>query len=129
MPEYRGETALEGAYRELKEETEGELSRENTILTEFAHCAYDSGLRLYYFWGIYRNARPPRVCSTDGTLRWVSTGELLNRGFIPTTQAVCKEWSRRSYQLNKPFSIIVHETGEDRGVKLVKVLQVQDGLV
>lgn len=128
LPGLENETPLEAAYRELEEETEGELHARNILLTEFANCCYDSGLRLHYFWGIYPQNQPPHISPTDGALSWVSRKSLLNRDIIPTTQAVCQEWSRRDFLLNQPFTVFVREVGQDRGVRLVDVIRTSDGL-
>ena len=67
QPEFENETVLEGAYRELKEETLGELNMDNTPLLEFARFKYEHGITLYYFIGIFSNF--PQVPSISPT-RW-----------------------------------------------------------
>ncbi len=127
-PEFENESALDSAYRELEEETEGELGKGNIELKEFARCVYDSGPVIYYFWGRYAEDKPPRISPSDGTLVWVGTGDLLDRDFIPTTQAVCEEWARRGFRTDSPFTIHVREVGRENTVRLVKVQKVKDGL-
>lgn len=128
LPGHEDETPLESAYRELHEETEGQLDGRNTTLTEFARCKYESGLVLHYFWGVYGENTPPHIDPNDGMLVWVSTDELFDREIIPTTQAVCEEWSERGYRMNKPFTVHVRETGTRRSVRLVEKVSVDEGL-
>lgn len=128
IPGLEDETPLEGAYRELNEETEGEVNKENIKLTELARCIYDSGLILHYFWGVYEGIQPPHINPDDGTLYWISTEELFDRDIIPTTEAVCREWQKRDFKVDTPFTVIVHETGQDRGVRMVDVIEVEEGL-
>lgn len=48
-PAFANEGVLEGAYRELSEETKGDLTFRNIQLKEFARCVYEHGVKLYYF--------------------------------------------------------------------------------
>lgn len=128
LPGLENETPLEGAYRELSEETRGELSKENIKLVEFARCVYESGLKLYYFRGEYEKKTLPFFSSKDGTLEWVGTEKLLDREFIPTTKAVCEQWQKRCFNLDVPFTVFVKETGVDKSVRLVRIIRVEDGL-
>ena len=128
LPGHEDESVVDSAYRELAEETEGELNRENTKLNEFARCIYDSDLRLYYFWGQHIEDNPPHIDPKDGTLIWVTTDRLLDREFIPTTQAICTEWAKRGYRTDQPFTVRVKEIGMDRTVRLVETLNIEDGL-
>ena len=123
------ESVLEGAYRELAEETQMDLSRDNIVLHPFARCIYEHGIKLYYFYGLYPDDRLPRFDPADGSLEWVSTAELLNMPIIPTTMAVCREWAARSFQTDKPFTLYVRETGMQASVRLVEVIRMQDGLI
>jgi len=129
LPGLENETPLESAYRELEEETLGRLNKENTSLGEFARCIYDSGLTLYYFWGLCSNSEVPTTDPKDGILIWVNKNELLNHDLIPTTQAVCAEWQKRGMATDRPFTLFVREVGWENTVRLVEVIKVEDGLV
>jgi 8-oxo-dGTP pyrophosphatase MutT (NUDIX family) len=118
-----GESAIESAYRELREET----GIDTVELKEFSRCVYDSDLKLYYFWGIYSNLDLPQT--DDGVLHWVLAQEILSKDLIPTTRVICEEWGKRDFSVNSPFSIIVREIGKERGVRLVEVIDVREHLV
>jgi ADP-ribose pyrophosphatase YjhB (NUDIX family) len=128
LPGFENETVLDAAYRELAEETEMDLSRDNIILHAFARCFYQHGVRLYYFYGLYPYGSLPRFDPADGALEWVSTTELLDKPIIPTTLAVCREWQKRGFHTGHPFTLYVRETGMQETVRLVEVLKAQDGL-
>jgi len=128
LPNFKNETPLESAYRELDEETEGEITRDNITLHEFARCIYESGPKLYYFWGKYSKNSLPNISPDDGTLYWVNTKELLQKDLIPTTLEVCKEWAKRKFRTDKPFTVYLRETGKERTVRLVKILGIENGL-
>ncbi|MDO8487998.1 MAG: NUDIX domain-containing protein [bacterium] len=119
-----GENSLDSAYRELEEEAA--ITKNDIQLSEFARCIYDNGLTLYYFWGILN--RSPLPTSADGTLYWVSTDKLLEQDFIPTTRSVCEEWAKRNFRVDKPFTVFVHQTGQEKGIRLFDVQRVTDGL-
>jgi 8-oxo-dGTP pyrophosphatase MutT (NUDIX family) len=127
LPGLENETVLQGAYRELSEETEMGLSRENIVLHLFACCFYEHGVNLYYFYGLYPSDHLPRFHPADGTLVWVSTAELLDMPIIPTTLAVCQEWQKRGFHTDHPFTLYVREIGLQGSVRLVEVFNVQDG--
>jgi hypothetical protein len=78
-PEYAHESVLEGAYRELEEETVGVLTKSSLELREFARCVYENGIELFYFWGSLRDDITPGISPDDGTLTWVSTDTLFQR--------------------------------------------------
>lgn len=124
------ETPLESAYRELEEETLGKVTKKNIKLVEFARYIYQgTDLKLYYFWGKYPKERLPTVGQDEGSFKWMEITEIFDREIIPTTREVCKEWAKRNFQTDKPWTIFAQELGWDRGVRRVKVLEVKDGLV
>jgi 8-oxo-dGTP pyrophosphatase MutT (NUDIX family) len=124
---FENETPLEGAYRELEEETIGELNADNVELSEFARCVHDTDLTIYYFWSICKNL--PSVDESDGKLTWVDVGEVLSYHLIPTTKAVCTEWRRRNFSADQLFTVHVSELGVERTVRLVEVTKVTDELL
>ena len=129
FPEVRMESRLEGAYRELREETGGDLTEENIRLIEFARCVYEKGTRLFYFVALSSKDRLPVINPSDGALFWVDVDELLNKDIIPTTKVICEEWARRNFLVDIPFTLIVREIGIEKTVRLVEVLKVQEGLL
>lgn len=129
LSEFINESVLESAYRELSEETKGKLNKDNINLKEFARCIFESGLKLYYFWSIYNANTLPKVFHSEGILAWVSTGDLLQQDIIPTTKAVCEEWSKREFFIDKPFTIYVREVGKENTVRLVEIKKVENGLL
>jgi len=117
-----GETVMQSAYRELKEEA----GIDGVKLTEFARCIYDIGDRLYFFFGMYDKKILP--FTEDGSLYWVDTTKIPKKNFIPTAREICKEWSKRGFQLNSPFTIYVHKTGMDGTVRLIEIEKIENGL-
>lgn len=128
IPGQETETPLDSAYRELMEETCGEINPFKIVLREFARCVYDDGRRLYYFYGQYGVTNLPYINPQEGSLMWVSVSDLLGHNLIPTTKAVCEEWAKRDYVTNRPFTLYVQETGKERTVSLVKAQKIEDGL-
>ena len=106
LPGLENESVLDGAYRELAEETEMDLSRDNIVLHPFARCIYEQGIKLHYFYGLYPDDRLPRFDPADGSLAWVNTPELLTLPIIPTTLAVCREWAARNFHTDQPFTFV-----------------------
>lgn len=128
LPGFENETPVDSAYRELAEESENAFTKENIKLEEFARCIYESGLRLYYFYGLYPKQTIPHINPNDGTLAWVNTSELPNKDIILTTQAICEEWAKRGFRVDELFTIYVREVGQDRTVRHIKVLKITSGL-
>lgn len=126
--EFSDETVLDGAYRELEEETMGDLTKDNVDLNEFARCKYESGLTIYYFWTDYDKDDLPRFDPKDGKLEWVEVDDVLSKKIIPTTMAVCEEWAKRDYKVDQPFTVLVKETGKKGSVRLLEVIDVDEGL-
>ncbi len=128
LPEFEDETPIEGAYRELSEESENELSNENISLKEFARCEYEDGSKLFYFFGIYNKPEIPHIDSEVGALDWVTTKDLDKYEIIPTTKNVCEEWAARSFDVNNPFTVFVKEIGMKGTVKLLEKIKTVEGL-
>jgi len=129
IPGLENETPLDSAYRELAEETQGELNEQNIKLHEFARCVYENDLVLYYFWGLYTKKIPPNFDIQDGTLAWVNTKNILDHDIIPTTKAVCTEWAKQDYKVDQPFTVCVRAIGMDKTIRLIEVLKVKNGLI
>jgi 8-oxo-dGTP pyrophosphatase MutT (NUDIX family) len=112
-----GEDILSSAYRELLEETG--IHSGQVELHEFARADIDGRYVLHYFWGVYPHATLPQ--SADGHLRWVRFLDLLNLPLIPTTWEVCRAWRQRGFCLSPLFTVHLHETGQQQGVRMVEV--------
>ncbi len=109
-----GETLLDSAYRELKEET----GIENVRLNEFAKVIIDEKEALIYFWGKYQEDLPT---SDDGTLEWISTNKVLSKNIIPTTLEMLKHWNSQNFSIT-PFEMHVKTIKEENGIKQVEVV-------
>lgn len=118
-----GETILESAHRELQEES----GITNVSLTEFARCIRDDTDTLYYFGGIYIHNALPR--STDGRLEWVPRDAILKKDLIPTTFLVCKEWRKRDFTVNRPFTLYIKTIGKKDTVALVSLKEIKENLL
>lgn len=115
-----GETALQSAQREQKEET-----GQTVDLHEFARVIILPDLCLYYFWGLFNSALPK---TADGQLNWVPVNKLLDQKIIPTTHALITEWSKRNYKTDSPFTVILEETEAIDGIRYSKVVTIKPGL-
>lgn len=108
-----GETFLDSACRELKEET----GITNVTLKQCAKVIIDDTEELIYFWGIFNEPLP---LSDDGLLEWVSTTEVLNKNIIPTTFEMLKQWQSQNFSPT-PFELHVKTISEENGIKQVRV--------
>ncbi len=88
-----GETVIESAYRELKEET----GLEGITLKQFTSYRVNNQTVLYYFWGIYPKVQLPDC--NEGSLEWVEVDKILTKEIIPTTMKVCKQWLKDGVKL------------------------------
>lgn len=111
-----GETFIDSAYRELKEET-GIIKVE---LKQLAKVVIDNNQNLFYFWGIYNSDLPT---SADGTLEWVSTNKILNKNIIPTTFEMLKQWQSQNFSPT-PFELHVKTISEENSIKQVTVTNI-----
>lgn len=117
-----GESVLESANRELKEET----GIEGLELKQFAKC-FLKDEEGSYFWAILDTTSLPS--SADGDLEWTPIETLLNKDMIPSTKAICREWKNRNFETDRSFTIFLNDLGLIRGVKKVSIKKIVDGLV
>jgi 8-oxo-dGTP pyrophosphatase MutT (NUDIX family) len=114
-----GETPLESAYRELKEET----GIDNFKLKQFAKVQiFNQNYSLYYFWGEYDQTILPK--SEDGTLEWTSVKEIFKKKIIPTTRALLDEWEKRQFSTKDTFCMDLMKIDEEDEVSKVELLRV-----
>ncbi len=95
-----GETPMECAYRELKEEAGLDVPLQTFGKLTIAH--HDTVL--YYFFGLYQHEQVPEC--NEGTLEWTGLENVLEKDIIPTTRYFIEEWKKRDWSL-KPFSVII----------------------
>ncbi|KKU92198.1 MAG: hypothetical protein UY21_C0004G0033 [Microgenomates group bacterium GW2011_GWA1_48_10] len=119
-----GETIMEGARREQREETGKEIT-----LAIFAYCMITDRRRaLYYLWGIYPDQELP-VCN-EGTLEWVPVETISSMDIIPTTRLVLTRWQERNFSTINPFTVFITEKERDNRGLTIPVLQaIRQGLV
>ena len=113
------EDPLASANRELEEETGLRLP-----LAEFARVNIKPDW-LYYFYGLFSGDLPK---TADGKLEWTNTNEILSRDVIPTTRRMLEEWQKRDFMVNRPYTVILHESEPVNGIRPAKVLKVEEGL-
>lgn len=120
-----GETELEGALRELNEET----GISGILLKEFGRVIIDNNVRLYYFWGVYAGGELPK--SDVGKLEWVNTEDLLKKEMISTTLLFCKEWEKRKFAVDQPFTVFEKEIEWDtaKKVRINELVEIKEGLL
>lgn len=111
----KGETLLDSAYRELKEES----GITDVTLEHFAKVRIDNTDELHYFFGIYEEKTLPT--SEDGTLEWTAVDQIVNKDIIPTTLEMLKKWKTQNFS-TEYFEIYLETISEENGIKQVKVL-------
>lgn len=118
-----GEEPETAAYRELQEET----GLVGIQLTEFARgiLTYPP-YRLHYYWGIFSEAVLP-ACN-EGDLEWVAKESLLDKEIIPSTREIIKEWQKREFSLDSPFSMVMSGRLEDGVTRHILISEVKEGL-
>ncbi len=118
-----GETALQSAYRELKEETGLEASK----LHEFARCIIPAQSKiLYYYWTVFPTKDLPQC--TEGQLEWVALDETLDKSIIPTTHMVVSEWNHRKFTLDQKWTLYAQPTNKASNWLGRKLKRVASGL-
>ena len=129
MPQFRNETILEGAYRELEEETLETITQNDIHLTEFARFRYQNGISLFYFAGVYTQfPLTPAFSANDGELEWVNHSDILHYKIIPTTKLICEVWAQNDFQ-RAPFTIFGKEVGMKDSVRIVEKLRITNHLL
>lgn len=121
-------TMLASAERELSEEVE-ELA--GTPISEFARCTVNSKLKLHYFWGQIDAIKPlPMADEREGEISWVPVGDLFGLDIFPTTKPVLKEWAKRGFRVDRPWTLEVSGLeDENRVTRNVVVQKVEEGLL
>ncbi len=117
-----GESLLDGALRELAEET----GLSGISLTEFAHCQVNNQKLLSYFFGILHQETLPSC--NEGTLSWVATSDLEQLDIIPTTKLVIQEWRRRAFTLIPSWTLSLTKAGDDADAEVLSS-EINEGLV
>lgn len=102
------ENILQTMERELREET----SLVGVALTEFARLIVNGTdpRMMFYSFGILSDPLLPDC--NEGTLEWVPVEELSKKEIVATTAAVVKEWERRAFAVDKPWTQYVVQTNE-----------------
>ena len=116
-----GEAALQGAYREMEEET-GLI---NPTLSLFATCSIDEEIFLHYYWGIHSGALPE--CN-EGDLEWVAIEHIQQKHIIPTTAHILTEWQRRNFDTNNRWEVWMRRTEKIDTFWDVDVITITDQL-
>lgn len=104
-----GETFLEGALRELHEET----GLTGIALSEFARCIVENDVVLHYYQGLYDGPVPQ--CN-EGDLEWVSADTITQKAIIPDTALVVAEWHRRQFSTMLPWTVYIKRGRAHDGV-------------
>ncbi len=112
------------ALRELKEETGIEVP-----VVQFSKCIVqgEHARILNFFYGISNPELGLPEC-TEGTLEWVDIDKLLEKALIPTTLEIIREFQKRGFNTEKPWTLIVQETQEHGVIKTLDLLPVQEGI-
>lgn len=118
-----GETPLEGALREVEEET-GIVGRE---LIECCRAIINQQLVLHYFTGPDNGL--PLPISPDGVLYRVPVGEVFNRDLLYGTYQVLRELQHRRWDFSETFSIIGERDDLENPDCQLRYLRLEAGLV
>ena len=118
-----GETPLQCAERELKEET----GITNVPLVEFGRLIINHKRVICLFFGVYNPAVLPEC--TEGTVERVSVEGVFDKDLIPTARVYLQEWNKRNWDVQTPFTIFYErENILDVNAKVISE-QIQEGLL
>ena len=117
-----GENQLEGARRELKEETGLEVP-----IQEFGRVVINKDKKiLCQFFGLYDSENLPDC--TEGTLEWVLVDDLDSKNIIPTAKIFLNAWAKRAWQTGTPFTMnVVRADAKDINSPIYSI-DIVDGL-
>ncbi len=101
--EFKDETALESANRELLEEA----GLSGIDLQEFGRLIVNGKILLVYFFGIFHEELLPSC--TEGVLEWVPFNDVLSKDIIPTTRFFIEKWSQNGWSLNSQTVFLERE--------------------
>lgn len=117
-----GETPLDGAIRELKEET----GIVNVPLTEFGCVVLNNGQVLHYFAGDDTQTALPEC--NEGTLERVNLERIFSYDIIPTTKVFLEEWEKRAWDTKRQFSVFIAREQPDSIDSAIREVRVAEGL-
>lgn len=96
-----GETAMEGAVRELREEA-GVC---DLPLRPFAGLVYRSeDIVIHYFYAVWESGGTVPDCP-EGTLSWHRIDAMEALDLIPSTRIVLRLWRARGFRTDDPFTV------------------------
>ena len=93
------ESPDQASYRELEEEA----GINGIPLTQFCLCEVDNNRQLHFYAGVYPNEDLPQ--SDDGDIIRVKHDEWQSLPLIATAREVLKEWARRGFGIDAPFTL------------------------
>lgn len=103
-----GETAMQGAVRELEEEA-GVVG---IPLRPFAGLVCEDGDVIHYFYAVWENAGTVPECP-EGELSWSGVDAVEGLDLIPSTRFLLRLWRARGFRTDDPFTILWNETDPD----------------
>ncbi len=95
-----GETHVQGAYRELTEET----GLTQIKLKEFGRIIINQKKILYQFSGLYIGE--PLVCN-EGRVETVPVAQLAFLPLIPTAKIFLEAWEQRNWRIKEHFTLLI----------------------
>lgn len=120
--EFKDETPLESAIRELHEES----GLVGIPLKEFGRLIVNGNKRVvHYFYGITDQDKLPQC--PEGTLEWVPFKMILSKDIIPTTKLFLEEWLA-GFGNWDPFTLFVELEDSDNPESDLKEYQFKEGL-
>lgn len=105
-----GETLIEATHRELFEET----GLKEIELVQFGILNVNGKKKIHYFSGVLEARQ--EVKSDDGELQWVGLAELFKREIIPSTALMLREWQKRDFALDRPFTMYISSDHNEQGM-------------
>jgi len=118
-----GESLEAATRRELFEETG--LKRNDLI--QFGILNVNRKKMIHYFSGILETTQ--EITSDDGALQWVGLAELFKRKIIPSTELMLREWQRRDFALDRPFTMYIHADHNAEGMAInITIEKIKEGL-
>jgi 8-oxo-dGTP pyrophosphatase MutT (NUDIX family) len=123
----KGEGNYTGAARELEEELKGRFEKRS--LKEFGRIIINGMAVISYFSLPHEDDALPEKNEDIGDLSWASFDEVMDLEIIPTTKYFMEEWRKRSWNTDRPFTVLMAREDPNDIKSPVTSISIQEDLV